>query len=133
MRWIAAKIVRDAGVSSHDTVGQLGALHRYVRDEITFLGDISNVETLQSPRYTLASRAGDCDDRAVLLSALAGTIGIPTSFKLIGADPRSPGRFSHVYVLARLGGRQIAMDPTYGNNALGWEYSGPTRTMEVPV
>jgi len=133
VRWTAVRLVRAAGVPSHDVVGMLGALHRYVRDRITFVGDIAGVETLQSPRYTMASGAGDCDDRAVLLASLARAIGVPTSFRVIAADPRNRSRYSHVYVVAHVGKRRIAMDPTYGENALGWEYPNPYRVGDMSL
>lgn len=133
VRWTALRIVRGAGVASHDTLGMLRALYRFVRDEITFVNDTLGVQVIQSPRVTLTARAGNCVQRAVLLAALAAAVGIPTSFKAIGADPRRPTEFSHVYLVAHLGRQVIAMDPTYGDNALGWQHPRPSRRMEVKV
>jgi transglutaminase-like putative cysteine protease len=135
VREAAIDIVRQAGVPSHDRYGELRALYVFVRDRIRFTNDILGVETLQGARYTLSVRAGDCDDRAVLLSALAMSIGIPAmlSFRVIAVNPSRPRSFSHVYVVARLKGRRIALDPTYENNPLGWEYPSPFRASEVNV
>ena len=128
VREAAIQAVRSEMADGHDWTAQLAALYRFVRDRIYFVGDTTGVETLQSPRYTLSIGAGDCDDKATLLVALAKSIGIPASFtfKVIAANPRSLA-FSHVYVVADMGGRKIAMDPTYGTNEFGWEYPRPQR------
>lgn len=134
VREAAIRIVRDEG-AEHDPLAQLAALFRFVRDRIFFVGDVAGVETLQSPRYTLSVQAGDCDDRATLLVALARAIGIPADFrfKVIAANPRARGAFSHVFVVARLAGRTIALDPTYRDNLAGYEYPRQYRSAEVPA
>ena len=135
VRETAIDAIRSGGVRPHDTRGELDALFRFVRDRIHFVSDVAEVETLQSPRYTLHVGAGDCDDRATLLVAMARAVGIPASlaFKVIAASPRRPERFSHVYVTARIRGQAIAMDPTYSDNRLGYEYPRPFRALEVPA
>jgi len=130
VRLTAINTVRGAGARGHDPTAQLGALFRFVRDRVMFIGDVAQVETLQSPRFTLHSMAGDCDDRAILLVAMARSIGIPADlkFRVIAANPKAPSRFSHVYVVARIGSQDIPMDPTYHQNGLGYEYPGAFRT-----
>ncbi len=135
VRETAIRTVRGAGAREHDPAGQLRAIYNFVRDRVMFIGDVAGVETLQSPRYTLHTMAGDCDDRATLLVAMARSIGIPASlkFRVIAANPKAKSRFSHVYVVARLGSRDIAMDPTYHQNGIGYEYPGAFRTGDFPV
>lgn len=130
VRETAINIVRGAGALEHKPLRQLAALFRFVRDRVMFIGDVAGVETLQSPRYTLHTMAGDCDDRATLLAALARSIGIPAElrFRVIAANPQFPRSFSHVYVVARLLGRDIPLDPTYHHNGFGFEYPGALRT-----
>lgn len=131
VRETAISVVRSAA-REHDHKSQLAALFRFVRDCIMFVSDVANVETLQSPRYTLHVMAGDCDDRATLLAALLRSIGIPAelSFRAVAAVP---GRnvFSHVYVVAQLNGERIALDPTFHSNAVGYEYPAVSRSNEV--
>lgn len=127
VRETAILVIQSAGVAGHDPELQAGALHEFVRDRVLFVNDVAGVETVQSPRYTLRVMAGDCDDRATLLAALARSIGIPTEFRVIAANPRFPRAFSHVFVIARIGGREIALDPTYRSNAAGWQYPLATR------
>lgn len=120
-------------IAGHDHAGEARALFRYVRDNVTFRRDINGAETLQQPRYTLSIGAGDCDDKATLLAAMLGAIGIDSSFKVVAADRSSPRRFSHVYVLARLpNGATLALDPTYSNAQAGHEIEN-TRAAVVPA
>ena len=130
VREAAIQAVRSDLAEGHDKIGQLASLYRFVRDRVYFVADIFGVETLQSPRYTLSIGAGDCDDRATLLVAMARAIGIPAmfSFKVVAANPSSRA-FSHVYVVADFGGgRKIALDPTYQENAFGFETQLSGRT-----
>lgn len=120
-------------VPPHNIPRQVRAWFEFVRDRIYFLHDPHGTEWLQSPRVTLQAGAGDCDDRAVLLAAGLRAFGVPAMFKVVAVDRRRPGSMSHVYVVANLGGRQIALDPTYGQNNLGDEPPRPSRTWMVPV
>jgi len=135
VRDTAIYVVGQAAAPGHDPIAQLAALFRFVRDRVLFIGDVYRVETLQTPAKTLEVGAGDCDDRATLLVALARSIGIPADFRfrVIAANPRNPRSFSHVYVVARLAGRDIPLDPTFRSNGLGYEYPGRFRVGEMPA
>jgi len=135
VREAAINIIRSAGAPPHDRWAELRALFEWVRDRVRFTADVAGVETLQGPRYTLHTMAGDCDDRATLLVALARSIGVPADlrFRVIAANTQAPRGFSHVYVVANMGGRTVPMDPTYSQNPLGWQYPHPYRTAEVPA
>ena len=127
VRATAIEIITAAGARGHDPALQAGALHEFVRDRVLFVGDVAGVETVQSPRVTLRVMAGDCDDRATLLAAMLRAIGIRSRFRVIAADPRRRRSFSHVFVIATVSGRDIALDPTYRSNAAGWQYPLATR------
>lgn len=135
VREAAIAVVRSAGARAHDAAAELRALFVFVRDAVRFTSDVVGVETLQGPRYTLQVLAGDCDDRATLLVALARSIGIAAdlSFRAVAINRNAPGAFSHVYVVAKVAGKRIALDPTYSQNLAGWEYPSPFRSMEVPA
>jgi transglutaminase-like putative cysteine protease len=135
VRETAIEVVRDAGTAPHDSLGELAALFAFVRDRVRFTGDIAGVETLQAPHYTLRVMAGDCDDRAVLLVAMARSIGLPAGlrFRVIGANPSRPGRFSHVYVVANVKGKDVALDPTYPSSKMGWQHPTPSRIGDFPA
>ena len=129
VRETAINIIRSAGTAPHDTCGELEALFAFVRDQVRFTGDVAGVETLQAPHYTLSVMAGDCDDRAVLLAALARSVGISASlkFRVIAANPARPGTYSHVYVVANVRGKEFALDPTYSSSRMGWQHPSPSR------
>ena len=129
VRETAIRVLQASGARGRDAMAELGALHRFVRDEIRFTGDIRGIETLQSPRYTLSVRAGDCDDKATLLVSMARAVGIGADlgFRTVAANPLRPRSFSHVFVIAVVGGKQIALDPTYQDTPMGWQVPAPSR------
>jgi transglutaminase-like putative cysteine protease len=135
VRETAISIVRAAGTAPHDTPNELEALFSFVRDQVRFTGDIAGVETLQAPHYTLRVMAGDCDDKAVLLAALARSVGIAASlkFRVIAANPNARGTYSHVYVVANVRGKEFAMDPTYSSSRMGWQHPSPSRIGDFPL
>lgn len=113
--------IRDSGVIPHDIPGQVNAWYRFVRDRITFVNDPVGAEYLQAPSETLRIAGGDCDDRAILLAAGLRGIGVPAAFKVTASDRSRPRTMSHVYVVANLLGRPLALDPTYPMNRPGSE------------
>jgi len=112
-------------LSQKDRGGELRALFDFVQRRIRYLGDARGIETLQTPLETLQLGAGDCDDKAMLLSALAEIIGYPTRFVAVGMQP---DRFSHVYVEAKLRDSWIPLDATEPH-AAGWAPSGVVSRM----
>lgn len=135
VREAAIDVIRSSGTAPHDTPGEMAALFEFVRDRVRFVGDIAKLETLQGPHYTLSVMAGDCDDRAILLVALARSVGLDANlrFRVIAANPSQPGTWSHVYVVANVRGREIAMDPTYPSARMGWQHPTPSRIGDFPT
>lgn len=88
------------GCASRDALCQVQSLHAFVRDDIRYLPDVRDVETIQTPDYTLKMRSGDCDDQSVLLAGMLESIGFQTRFCAIGVRG---GPFSHVSSQVRLG------------------------------
>jgi len=110
LRLEALKIVQAAGSKPADHVSAARALYGFVRSRIAFVNDPAGVESLQDPIITLYRiQAGDCDDHAILLAALAGSIGIPARFVTLGANAE---RFSHIYAELKAGGRWLPADTT---------------------
>jgi Transglutaminase-like superfamily len=113
-----------------DYVSELKCLHGFVRDHVRYVRDVEGVETLQTPIQTLNVLAGDCDDKAMLLCALAGSIGFQTRFAAVGVRGEP---FSHVMAQALLEDRgeyvnaeTILTDPPV---ELGWEPPDATCVM----
>jgi len=104
IRQTAARAV--ARVPEKDDLAEAAALQNWVRGNIRYTGDVLDVETLQTPDYTLQERYGDCDDQATLLATMLLAIGIPAAYMAVGVDGEP---FSHVLTFACLRG----YDPSY--------------------
>lgn len=124
-RNLALSIVQ--GLPQKSFLKQIQLLHEFVRDRITYIKDIHGVETVQTPDVTMHLRAGDCDDKSVLLASLLESIGHPTQFIAIGTNPE---RFSHVFVETKFGSQWVSLDPTEPY-AAGWRPPGIVKVMRV--
>lgn len=114
-----------ANCPSRDTVCQVNALHSFVRDRIKYLPDVRDVETIQTPDYTLQQGSGDCDDQSVLLASLLESIGRQTRFLAIAVRG---GDFSHVSSQVLLGTRWVNLEtilPTLPQDWNGWPAGSP--------
>lgn len=122
---------------------QAEAVQCYVRDTIKYLPDVRDVETIQTPEYTLSRGSGDCDDQATLVAALLESIGFETRFCAIG---RNGGPFSHVSSQVHLGRGWVNAEtilpvlpapwhdwPAGAPLPLGWFPPDATRTMLARV
>lgn len=113
IRKLALEITAGCGTHQNWTCN-IECLHAWVRDNIRFIGDVLEVETLQTPELTLTQGAGDCDDQSILLAALLQSIGHPARF--IAVD-LGHGGFSHVFVETPIGAYWVAAETTEP----GWE------------
>lgn len=113
-RALAVRLVQD--FQQKDYEGEAERLHQFVRDVIRYTRDIRGIETLHTPEQVLKQRAGDCDDKAMLLSALLEAIGHTTRFRAVGFMPNV---YSHVLVDVLLGGEWVAAETTEPV-PLGW-------------
>jgi transglutaminase-like putative cysteine protease len=107
IRTLALQIV--GGVAGKNWAGELAALHDWVRDNIRFVRDATDVEMLHDAERVLQFGAGDCDDKSILFCSLAESIGHPTRFVAIGF---SPGTYEHVYSETLVGRAWIPSDTT---------------------
>lgn len=99
-----------ANCLSKDWRCELEAVHTFVRDEIRYLRDVTDVETVRLPEVTLQMRAGDCDDKCILAASLLESIGHPTRFVAMRFNPFRD--FSHVVLESKLGGGWVGMEFT---------------------
>lgn len=125
---VASQLVRD--LDQYDRVGEVSALHAFVRDSIRYTNDPIDFELLRTPRAILEMGVGDCDDKSILLSALLRCIGRPSRYVAIAMD--GLGTFSHVYVETPMGKRWIALE-TIKPVGLGWSPDNVTKRMVVHV
>ncbi len=106
---------------------QVRAIFYFVRDQVRYLSDPVDLERVAAPEVTLNERAGDCDDKSVLLAALLASIGHPSRFVAVGFD--APGVFDHVYVETLAGDNEwIPLDATE-NVEPGWAPPNPVARM----
>lgn len=89
---------------------------RWVKDNIRYVRDINEVETIHFADKILQQRAGDCDDASVLLASLLESIGCATMFAALAF---TPGNFDHVLVFARSDQGWIPLDATV-EKPFGW-------------
>lgn len=98
------------GLQQKDFAGEARRLLEYVRDNIRYVRDIADVETLHDPVTLLKVGAGDCDDKAILLAALLLSIG-HDRLRFVAAA-FEPGQFSHVWLQDEVYGKWIDLEPT---------------------
>lgn len=114
---LAREIVRGR---ERDAAAQASALLSWVRRSIAYIPDPVGVELVQTPRETLRREAGDCDDMAALLAALAGAVGVPGAFVAVATRPELGGVPDHVYAELLCAGQWLGADPTVPGVPLGW-------------
>ncbi|MFH1133311.1 MAG: transglutaminase-like domain-containing protein [Nanoarchaeota archaeon] len=101
----AIKLVADRVASESCPQGaicQAKALFYFVRDSIRYVPDPAR-EYIKAPQETLISRAGDCDDMAVLLVNLE---------RAIGQEARYASAPQHLYLEVLIKERWVPLDPT---------------------
>jgi transglutaminase-like putative cysteine protease len=102
-------------------LGEIIALHQFVRDNIRYVRDIRGVETVHFPEQILSQEYGDCDDKAILLASLLESIGHPTRFVAVGFTV--PDDYSHVFVDTKYGPGWMSLETTE-NVPAGWRPPG---------
>lgn len=109
VRQLALAVIQS--VPGHKNFGGMAAaLCEWVKQNIQYVRDVRDVETLQTPVKTLEFRAGDCDDQATLLAALLESVGFRARFVAIKLNPLGP--FEHVYTEVNLGTRWWPLETT---------------------
>ena len=107
------KIFRDYAIPNHSTRDQADAIYRWVKENILYVRDPIDIETVADPEMTLRIGAGDCDDHSTLIAAMAAAVGIPVRFRVIGPDPSD---FRHIFPELMIDGRWIPADTTASQN-----------------
>lgn len=95
---------------------------RFVQEEVRYVGLEMGTGSYRPnpPREVLGRRFGDCKDKALLLVALLGELGVAARPALVDSDAGasldawhpSPLAFDHVVVRAEVDGRELWLDPT---------------------
>ncbi len=91
------------GINPTDTTGAAQAILAAVAREVRYTPDPNKAEVVQHPDRLLVTRAGDCDDMAALVGALAESVGIPARVVMVrygvpgDPDARRADVWDHVY------------------------------------
>jgi len=125
IRELALSLV--GNLNQKDWLGEITALHRYVRDNIRYVKDINGIETVALPQITIEMGQGDCDDKSVVLATMLESIGHPTRFAAIGFKP---GQYAHVLVETKIGEKWIPLETTEPVS-VGWYPKGVISRMVV--
>lgn len=104
---------------------EVGMIQQWVKQNIKFVADVAEVETLQTPDLTLRQRLGDCDDHSILVASLLQSIGHPARFIAVDLG----GGFSHVFTETPIGPYWVAVETTEPDFGLGDRPRGINRTM----
>jgi transglutaminase-like putative cysteine protease len=104
-----AGFLNGTGLQQKDFFGEARRLLAFVRDDIRYVKDTDGVELLHDPVTLLQTGAGDCDDKAILLAALLGSIGHQTRFV---AMAQQPDFYGHVWLQDNLNGQWVDLEPT---------------------
>lgn len=107
IRELALQLTR--GLQQKDYTGEARKIFDYVQKRVRYVRDINGVETLQTPLKTLEYGAGDCDDKAMLLSTLLQSLGHNSRFVAVGTRP---GVLSHVAVEDNINGNWVNLETT---------------------
>lgn len=88
------EILRAAGAASRHEKDQALAIGEWVQRNIYYVHE--GRETFQRPATTLRLAAGDCDDFALLICSMLGTIGIREKLCVLKIN----GRWAHIFAVA---------------------------------
>lgn len=124
------RILLECGVPQKDERGEAQCLQRWVRDNIRYVRDVREVETLSTPPEILKERSGDCDDKALLLATLLESVGFVTKFGAIGVRG---GGYSHVLAFVMLGRGPVPAETILPGVELGWFPPDATSIMWASV
>ena len=121
----AVQIVNRAGIGSHDELGEIRAIVKWVQNNVIYRKDPIEVEYFQTARRLIKDvegglSAADCDDFVILAGALLGSLGYPTGALIV--DSNADGVFNHVMLLVKT----HATTREFGNKWIPCELIFPT-------
>lgn len=81
----------------------------FVRANVRYRADRPGHERVKSPGALFGSGYGDCKSFSVAVGALLRALGIPFRYRFAAYKS---GDYTHVYIVARAGGRLVPVDAT---------------------
>jgi len=120
VRGLVEEIVRD--LWPHDYLSEYAACLNWARANIRYSRDPRTIEQVKDAATTIDTKTGDCDDMAVVIGTMVGTIGAQVRLVAgaFGHSPKHPENglplLSHVWVEAfdPNSGAWVVLDPVPG-------------------
>ena len=96
----------------------LAKFYNYVKN-LEFRPDPQGHESISRPSLSMLPNWPwrDCDDKSILIGSFCFENGIP--FKFQASSKRPDKKLHHVFVIAKIDGRECVLDATYPRNKLG--------------
>ena len=92
-----------------DVYSQCYSIFVYVLDNIQYIEDPGNNQYIKTPARALADGFADCKSMAIFIACCCKALHIPCELRFV--DFRGNRIYTHVYVVAYDGGREIIIDP----------------------
>ena len=133
-KW-AEKIIE--GVQAKDKMGEVSAIHNFVKWNVRYTKDPLGMEYVQTPLILLKAieqdemPMGDCDDMSTLSLSLYRSIGYPVATKVTSYSPKK--QYSHIYGLVNVNGKWLPSDTTISSRNIGWEAPQFTKVYEKVI
>jgi hypothetical protein len=98
---------------------------------LDFRSDPVGQEAIARPKYTMQQGWPwrDCDDKSILIGSWLYLNKIP--FRFQASSKKDDGRLHHVYVVAKVNGKDLIIDATYPQNELGYHDPAITRRQDL--
>jgi hypothetical protein len=100
---LARLVVLQSGVPSHFYADEALAIGQFVKEKVRYSRDPDGYEQLQTPKLLIEDiqkgiAQGDCDDMALLTSALLLSIGHRPFYRMVRYDAQD-GCYAHIYLV----------------------------------
>lgn len=119
---VSRKCGRKFCIDERDYANEVKAIFDYVRSNIRYVRDPQGIDTFTRADRTFDVGGGDCDDYAIVLASLLGSVGYPTRFRVIRTKGASD--WNHIYVMVGIPPRDpqewVPLDASV-NRKMGWE------------
>lgn len=129
IRQFTAALITNARLKQKDYLGEIHVIHNFVRDNVRYVRDIRNVETIHDADFILKNRYGDCDDKTILCAAMLESIGFTTRIRAVGFEKIG---YCHVLLDVLFKGNWIPAETTEPVG-LGWNPPNITNSMILKV
>ena len=138
LRWVTGEIITKSGCKVKDYLCEVQIVYEWVRDNIHWIRDVREHETLQKPLRTLEAGFGDCDCLTTLLNSMLNSIGYDTM--AVAGDLRADTReYSHVWsrvkvpIITENGPQEqwVPVDASDPGTKFGWESPKGTKRLTI--